>query len=267
MTIRPLCFAVENDHYEAAKLLIEHGANVNACNAFRPLVFQCAMCKRSDMVKLLVTNGATINIQTLGRSIIYDLTYDPDMIRWIIDNGADVNLVTRNTRPLQDIYTYRNDINHNAYEVVSILLSKGAKADINAKDDMGNTPLHKSITTRHPDYKYIKLLIDNGANINSKDNAGRTALYRACDKYYPNSTVVKLLIENGADVNIRAHNGMSPLYEASRHNYLDIVKLLVEGGADLTIKHKNKTALDIAKYYSKKCKDVVEYLQMIQLAS
>jgi ankyrin repeat protein len=260
MAIQPLCLAVENNHYEAAKLLIEHGANVNTCTAFRPLVFHCAMRKQSDMLKLLVINGATINIPTLGRSIIHDLTYDPNMIHWIIDNGADVNLVMGNRLPLQDIYTYRNSINHNAYEVVSILLSKGAKADINAKDYMGNTPLHKAITTIHPDYKYIKLLIDNGANINAKDNEGRTALYRACDKHYPNSTIVELLIKNGADVNIRAYNGMSPLYEASRHNHLIIVKLLVKGGADLTIKHKNKTAFDVAKYYSKKCKDVVEYL-------
>lgn len=258
---RPLRIALDNDKHDAAKLLIEHGANVNSYIRNLPMIHFYANNQRSDAVKLLVNNGADINVLTdYNKSIISALCYDVDMVRWIIKQGADINL----GNPLQRIYEwdYRGD--RNPYEVATILLEHGAQADVNCKKDKHEGTALTRVTfdaLYNPyDIGYIKLLIEQGVNINAKDNIG-TPLYHAVKGKHMD--IAELLIANGVDVNIKARNGMTPLYEASRCNYLPMVKLLIANGADVNITYKGHTPLSIANYYKKKCKDVAEYLATI----
>jgi hypothetical protein len=70
-------------------------------------------------------------------------------------------------------------------------------ADVNGKDEFGDTPLHWASMSDHTDG--VKLLLANGANVNAKDNYGTTPLYNAaaaCQK-----ATTELLVVNGADVN------------------------------------------------------------------
>jgi ankyrin repeat protein len=77
-------------------------------------------------------------------------------------------------------------------------------ADVNAKDEFGNTPLHKS--SINPDK--IRYLISHGADINARDNDGKTPLHKAAEKNY-NVDVLKGLVSLGAD--IHARDGKLPL--------------------------------------------------------
>ncbi|KAL7956687.1 ankyrin repeat-containing domain protein [Trichoderma compactum] len=77
----------------------------------------------------------------------------------------------------------------------------------------------------------VKLLLDQGANIEAKDDDGDTPLISAIRIGNGNAGVVKLLLDRGADVEVEDEYGNTPLQFAKRQGYEDVVKLLLDRGA------------------------------------
>jgi len=61
--------------------------------------------------------------------------------------------------------------------MVELLLAN--KAEVNAKDNGGRTPLHSAAESGHKDA--VGLLLANGAEVNAKNNYGWTPLKEAAD--------------------------------------------------------------------------------------
>ena len=72
------------------------------------------------------------------------------------------------------------------------LLAHGA--DINAKDDYNQTPLHEAVTKGRKDV--VEVLLANKAQINGRDNAGKTPLAYAVSNNF--TDIAKMLREHGA---------------------------------------------------------------------
>ena len=144
----------------------------------------------------------------------------------------------------------------NAYEGLSatkILIN--AEADVNAKDNYGNTVLMyncRDLSRGIYDVlspNVVKSLIRAGANINEVDKDGDSALLYAIyiyvgvafywgwdepelnDDTLPTFETIKLLINNGANVNIRNKEGKTPL--SLSKGYPELNKLLRDSGAYL----------------------------------
>jgi hypothetical protein len=86
-----------------------------------------------------------------------------------------------------------------------------AGSDVNAKNEIGMTPLHYAAGSGHE--RIVEMLIAAGANVNDNMNPdgvlGWTSLHAAsADGHY---AVVQLLIKNGADINPITSGGATPL--------------------------------------------------------
>jgi ankyrin repeat protein len=139
------------------------------------------------------------------------------------------------------------------------LLKKGA--DVNAKNELGKTPLMTAVSGGHTEI--VKLLLENKANANVRDgNQDRTILMCAASQGH--TEIVGLLLEFGANVNTRSRKGWladdlelgtfiipegrTALYIAAEKGHTNVVKILLEAGADVNAKARNKhTPLGIAK--------------------
>ncbi len=129
------------------------------------------------------------------------------------------------------------------------LIAQGA--NVNAKQDLGRTPLILAAGLGH--LRSLEALIAAGADVNASDVSGYTALMIAASKY-TGLDMVNALIRAGANVNIasvrdRFENklGWSPLIFAVRNGSLYVVNALIQAGADVNAEDSyHLTVLDHA---------------------
>ncbi len=115
-------------------------------------------------------------------------------------------------------------------EAIHSLLAGGA--DVNARDDAGNTPL--MVAAMCADAETVNTLLKAGADVKAKNKAGATALLRAAT--FP--ARAELLLTAGADVAVQSESGNSALMLAARKpGNSALVKRLLERGADVNAKN------------------------------
>ena len=99
----------------------------------------------------------------------------------------------------------------------------------------------------------VREYIEKGADVNARDELGNTALHSAV-QFCEDPAVVKVLLGQGADVNVRDEDGWTPLHsifgfglDSSRGPAsLPIVQLLLQAGSDVNaVNEKGHTALHI----------------------
>ncbi len=94
--------------------------------------------------------------------------------------------------------------------------------NINERDSNGWTALH--FASQNGDVEIGKLLIDNGADIDSKDNYGNTPLWRATFSSNGDGKFIKLLLKHGANKNIENNHNVSPFILANTIDNFDVKK-------------------------------------------
>ena len=116
---------------------------------------------------------------------------------------------------------------------VSAALAAGA--DLNARGEHGNTPLHWA-ARQNPEPSVVAVLIEAGANLNARDEGGWTPLHAGA-AHNSEPSVVEALIEAGANLNARDEGGWTPLHAGAAHNSEpSVVEALIEAGADIDVR-------------------------------
>ncbi|XP_067684507.1 putative ankyrin repeat protein RF_0381 [Haliotis asinina] len=113
-------------------------------------------------------------------------------------------------------------------EMYKLFMEKGANVDI--KNEMGQTPLHKAVVRQTVDS--VRLLL-SAADINAQDNNGKTALHLV--RHMPSHQedncheLYKLFVEKMADGNLKENNfGETALHQAAEARCPECVRLLIE---------------------------------------
>lgn len=116
-------------------------------------------------------------------------------------------------------------------------------ANINARNDEGDTPLH--LAARICGLAVVRELLMYHPDINAQNDEGETPLYCATDA--ANTEVVDELLRRGADANIADGLEYAPLHVASSRGYSAIVRSLLTYGADCNVRdHEGATPLTLA---------------------
>lgn len=170
---------------------------------------------------------------------------------------------------LEDPVNYRGErtllhlaVRANFYELVQILLNKGANP--NASDKSKISPLHDCV--RFSDTKMMKLLLKYSADPRQKDSKNRTPMFVACEfgkvnaaallnvdvneccsgnisplaiacktfKNHKSLQIIQFLLVHQADVNSVNKNGETPIFETTSS---EVIRILLKYGAE--INHQN----------------------------
>jgi cytohesin len=109
----------------------------------------------------------------------------------------------------------------------------------------GMSPLEKGGFVPTNCLAMAELFLAGKADVNARDNGGETPLLRAIR--YDHKDVVELLLANKASPNLSDINGMTPLHFAAKLNRLDLVELLLANKAALNATNsEGQTPLNLA---------------------
>ena len=221
----PLLVAAAFGRIDAAKFLIEKGANVNATSndgatALHGAAFFC----RTEIVKLLLSKGAVVDAKNIrGETPIDSVAGEwsqelEGVYTWIadlLDMQVDLERI-KATRPkiaaLLQEHQGKIDVDFwtavRTGNIKAIQRHVAAGVNVNGTEpEGGSTPLIVAAMTGQG--KAADLLIQNGARVNAPNNDGSTALLVAA--FFGHTEIVKSLLAAGADVTARNQRGETPL--------------------------------------------------------
>ena len=260
----PLMAAARGGGAAAVRLLLAHGADVDARDGWRR---QTALMMaagnhepHADVVRILLAHGADVHLRSRstaeapfaggGMRAVGGMTAlhfaarqnDAESVRMLLGAGARVD-----ERAPGGITPLRMAIDHGYYDLVDLLLAGGADPD--AADDAGFTPLHAALRKRA------------GGNPERGDRSAGTGGSRS-------TALLNDLLARGADpdarlplkrlppnfnpdgypqVNNVQYAGATPLWIAAHLADLEAMRILEAAGADpLAASMENTTALMVA---------------------
>ena len=229
----------EGDTADLAAAL-EEGADPNAeSSPGRPALFLAVSRENAQAARLLIDAGADVNADTVDGSILVRAAHEghQEIVEMLLDTGADINATGRSWTPDDSALYAAADRGHT--DIATLLVDRGA--DVNQLNSLGETALMAAASRAYPEI--VTLLLENGAQTDIQttqstrgwrigtEPAGATALHVAAYGGYgtPENSLetVRLLIDSGASLEIKDAEGRTPLDIAEPQ----IAELLREAGA------------------------------------
>ena len=238
------------DRLDIIKMLIEHGANVNArstiTDSWSVLGRALMLADRSevlDVLKVLMDSGADFNLPVCNYTGLWEYALDLvlrakntsqtlELLQALIAGGATVKKWS--------LWTFASTRGKYSYDealaITDLLI--GAGADINYKGGYLTTPL--IIAAKYPHgSNLIRAFLARGADVNVQTEKGRdSALTSALSTPHLENFVI--LLQASADIEHpsalqSAIYGLRETYEDHRlEKYLDIINKLLDAGASLS---------------------------------
>jgi len=239
----PLDLASREGHVEAARVLVEHGADVSAQDEDGSTPVHRLSESYSgnvDLAWFLVEHGADVTAQdNHGETPLHRLSgsYRENMglARFLVEHGADA--AAQDKHGSTPLHRLSESYNGNV-DLAWFLLEHGA--NVTAQDKHGETPLHRLSGSYRGNMDLARFLVEHGADATAQDKHGSTPLHRLSESYNGNVDLARFLLEHGANVTAQDKHGETPLHRVSGSygRNVDLARFLIQHGADATARDK-----------------------------
>ncbi len=166
---------------------------------------------RVEEAKLLLAHGADVNaVGPAGRRPLHVAAWEGTaaMVKVLVQHKAQVDAVDRGHRETPLHWAMRNYRGERA-QIASILLSAGATVD--PRDNERRTPFYYACASG--DLTTVRMFVAHKADANAKGHLGSTPFYMACGA--GQLELVRLLLAKGAKIGTAAPTTGNPLYGAA----------------------------------------------------
>lgn len=226
--------------YDLIKKCIDDGADVNSmCNY---IVYDCsilflAICYKNEMdvIKLLIdhTDFEKENkypMNALHEALNKKIPETFEICSLLLDKGADIHKKSKSSYFEEVSVLYRAIDNKQSFDIIKLLLEKGAKQYIN-EIEKGITNLYNAVYEAHGK-ETIEFLLKNGADplikIPNRATILRVSLYH---QIYDD--VTQLLIDYGCDPTLKDDEDKDGLFYAISRSKFNFVYPFIEKGCKL----------------------------------
>ncbi|XP_041363273.1 ankyrin repeat and KH domain-containing protein 1-like [Gigantopelta aegis] len=238
----PLMEAASGGHVDIVRLLISHGADVDAQSSAGNTPLHYAACGGfTEVVQEIIKANARVEVHNEnGHTPLMEAASagHVEVARILLDNGAGIN--THSNEFKESALTLACYKGH--LEMVKFLLEAGA--DQEHKTDEMHTALMEASMDGH--VEVARLLLDSGAQVNMPADSFESPLtLAACGGHVD---LASLLIERGANIEEVNDEGYTPLMEAAREGHDEMVVLLLSHNAYINgqTEETQETALTLA---------------------
>ncbi|RDL36294.1 uncharacterized protein BP5553_05646 [Venustampulla echinocandica] len=238
-----LHFAIYGRHYETVKFLLEseivppRDKDVTPWDYLKHRAVALPFAaQRGDagIVDLLLSNGFDVSIKLDGKCALELAAKNghTDVMALIMDAGISLT-----------VYHLLNAAASGSVPAVSLLLDRGA--DVHAKSQLGNTPLHIAVDHHHPEV--VHLLLRSGAETDAANHYGQTPLHRAIAENQEECFDLLLEYRTGTDassgtkINYRKRDIQYALVLAVKRTRSHMIPQILEYGADINAAGSNGT--------------------------
>ncbi|RBR16869.1 uncharacterized protein FIESC28_06784 [Fusarium coffeatum] len=253
----PLKTALTYNRRKEARLLLQHGSDVNEDNedGWKPLIHLCQV-NDHELVQTVVEKGARLDdIDSKGLpALSYAVKNNNKDIAWLLmTKGADVNIPGPKSKQ-----NLERALQHDDYSIAWLLCEHGAAVE--RQDDRGMTLLHRA--SRKGNLRQVQFLMDRGLTLSTGDENGQTPLHHAVeggsekvvhflasrntgprtldkpDNYGStalmlailkmNFPMARTLLRHGASCEVKDHNGMAPIHSVAQLGWLEGLRAVIQ---------------------------------------
>ncbi|CAG2213452.1 unnamed protein product [Mytilus edulis] len=232
----PLYMAVQNNHFQVVKTLIQYGACIN------PTCVPLNIVRNFEIAKLLVDSGSSVTaVDELGNNPLHKATeFGNDRIAELfLNNGADINQTNHNGQNALHL-ACKNSSDENRFQTVQMLIRYGI--DVNTLDNLKRSPLHHACQNAKTN-NIIGLLVAKNAVFKEHDFQGMCPIHYLLDYYHLYDPEDESLFLAGIDkllqgedcANVTDAAGKTPLHYAAEKTTDRIVSFLLSRGSNANI--------------------------------
>ena len=238
--------ASEKGHFDIVELLLEADPKAELNHPeFRPLYEACRK-GNLEMAKVLVEHGAELqdDMNEYGSNVVMEASGsgNAELVEYLISKGADVNDENKHNPHALLIACWGRHLG-----VMEVLLKHGAYVDATQMGTDSTEDTSLNIACQRGDMEMIRLLLKYGADMNRYNRDGESPFITAYLQH--NNEAIDLFLESGMDLNCNEsrwryqENGQyipirdkwTPLMYACSNNDVEMIKRLLAYGADVNV--------------------------------